>query len=287
MAEMATRRRFIWSSFLLPGIAWLAVLFLIPLGLVVAMSFGTTNVIGQPVYAFHPGNYAQVFQPIFLPILERSVMYALVATAICFALGYAVAYTVAMFGGRYRNLIILFVILPWFVDYLVRIYAWVELLAQGGLISRALSSVGIGGKLGVQLLGGTPAVILGLVYNFLPFMILPVYVALEQMDRRLIEAGKDLYGSPRQTFFRVTLFATLQGVATGCVLVFLSAAGDFVTAQLLGGPGNYMIGNLISDETTGLASLPLGAGLTVVLMLLMALVVFAYMRVSRVETVSR
>jgi spermidine/putrescine transport system permease protein len=284
---MATTRRWLWSSFLLPGIAWLAVLFLIPLGLVVAMSFGTTNVIGQPVYGFHPGNYAQVFQPIFLPILERSVVYALVATVICFALGYAVAYTVAMFGGRYRNLIILFVILPWFVDYLVRIYAWVELLAQGGLISRALGAVGVGGKLGVQLLGGTPAVILGLVYNFLPFMILPVYVAIEQMDRGLIEAGKDLYGSPRQTFFRVTLPATLQGVATGCVLVFLSAAGDFVTAQLLGGPGNYMIGNLISDETTGLASLPLGAGLTVVLMLLMGVVVLAYMRVSRVETATR
>jgi len=284
---MATSRRWLWSSFLLPGIAWLAVLFVIPLALVVGMSFGTTNVIGQPVYGFHPGNYGQVFQPIFLPILERSVVYALVATAICFALGYAVAYTVAMFGGRYRNLIILFVILPWFVDYLVRIYAWVELLAQGGLISRALSSIGIGGKLGVQLLGGTPAVILGLVYNFLPFMILPVYVAIEQMDRGLIEAGKDLYGSPRQTFFRVTLPATLQGVATGCVLVFLSAAGDFVTAQLLGGPGNYMIGNLISDETTGLASLPLGAGLTVALMLLMGVVVLAYMRVSRVETVTR
>jgi spermidine/putrescine transport system permease protein len=284
---MATSRRWLWSSFLLPGIAWLAVLFVIPLALVVGMSFGTTNVIGQPVYGFHPGNYGQVFQPIFLPILERSVVYALLATAICFALGYAVAYTVAMFGGRYRNLVILFVILPWFVDYLVRIYAWVELLAQGGLISRALSSIGIGGKLGVQLLGGTPAVILGLVYNFLPFMILPVYVAIEQMDRGLIEAGKDLYGSPRQTFFRVTLPATLQGVATGCVLVFLSAAGDFVTAQLLGGPGNYMIGNLISDETTGLASLPLGAGLTVVLMLLMGVVVLAYMRVSRVETVTR
>jgi len=284
---MATTRRWLWSSFLFPGIAWLAVLFLVPLGLVVAMSFGTTNVIGQPVYSFHPGNYAQVFQPVFLPILERSVVYALLATAICFALGYAVAYTVAMFGGKYRNLIILFVILPWFVDYLVRIYAWVELLAQGGLISRALQSVGVGGKLGVQLLGGTPAVILGLVYNFLPFMILPVYVAIEQMDRGLIEAGKDLYGSPRQTFFRVTLPATLQGVATGCVLVFLSAAGDFVTAQLLGGPGNYMIGNLISDETTGLASLPLGAGLTVVLMLLMGIVVLAYMRVSRVETVTR
>jgi spermidine/putrescine transport system permease protein len=284
---MATTRRWLWSSFLLPGIAWLAVLFVIPLGLVVAMSFGTTNVIGQPVYGFHPGNYAQVFQPIFLPILERSVIYALVATVICFALGYAVAYTVAMFGGKYRNLIILFVILPWFVDYLVRIYAWVELLAQGGLISRAMSSIGIGGRLGVQLLGGTPAVILGLVYNFLPFMILPVYVAIEQMDRGLIEAGKDLYGSPRQTFFRVTLPATLQGVATGCVLVFLSAAGDFVTAQLLGGPGNYMIGNLISDETTGLASLPLGAGLTVVLMLLMGVVVLAYMRVSRIETATR
>jgi spermidine/putrescine transport system permease protein len=280
-------RRWLWGTFLLPGVGWLAVLFVIPLGLVVGMSFGTTNIIGQPVYGFHPGNYAQVFQPIFLPILQRSVLYALVATTICFCLGYAVAYTVAMFGGRYRNLTILFVILPWFVDYLVRIYAWVELLAQGGLISRVLSSIGIGGKLGVQLLGGTPAVILGLVYNFLPFMILPVYVAIEQMDRGLIEAGKDLYGSPRQTFFRVTLPATVQGVATGCVLVFLSAAGDFVTAQLLGGPGNYMIGNLISDETTGMASLPLGAGLTVVLMLLMGVVVLAYMRVSRVETVAR
>jgi spermidine/putrescine transport system permease protein len=278
---VSTTRRWLWTSFLLPGIAWLALLFVVPLALIVAMSFGTTNIIGQPVYGWHPGNYGQVFQPIFTPILGRSVEYAVITTLICFALGYSVAYTVATFGGRYRNVIILLVILPWFVDYLVRVYAWVELLAQGGLISHLLKSIGIGGTLGVQLLGGTPAVIVGLVYNYLPFMILPVYVAIEQMDRRLIEAGKDLYGSPRQTFFRVTLPVTIQGVATGSVLVFLSASGDFVTAQLLGGPRNYMIGNLIADETTGMASLPLGAGLTVLLMVLMAAVVYGYMRVSR------
>ncbi len=267
-----------------PALGWFVVLFLVPLGLVIAMSLGTTDVVGRPVYGWHPGNYAQVFQPIFLPILIRSLVYALIVTLTCLLLGYPVAYTVATFGGRFRNVWILIVVLPWFVDYLVRIYAWVELLAQGGLISDVLRSVGIGGRLGIQLSGHTAAVIVGLVYNTLPFMILPIYVSVEQMDRRLIEAGKDLFGSPRQTFFRVTFPATIQGVFAGSVLVFITSVSDFATAQFLGSPANYMIGNLIQDEFTGSASRPLGAGLTVLLMGLMGILVILFMRAGAART---
>lgn len=280
------RRRWLPEAFLAPGLIWLVLLFLVPLGLVVAMSLGTTDVVGRPVYGWHPANYGQVFQPIFLPILLRSLLYASIVTMVCLVLGYAVAYTVAMFGGRFRNALILLVILPWFVDYLVRIYAWVELLAQGGLISDVLRPIGIGGKLGVQLSGNTASVIVGLVYNTLPFMILPIYVAVEQMDRQLIEAGRDLYGSPAQTFFRVTFPVTIQGVVAGSVLVFLTAVGDFATAQLLGSPANYMIGNLIQDEFTGSASLPLGAGLTVLLIALLGILVILYMRAGSARAAS-
>ena len=182
----------------------------------------------------------------FVPVLLRSVGYALVTVALCLLLGYPVAYYIARFGGRHKHVLIALVVLPFFVNYLVRTYAWVALLSDEGVVNGVL-----GLDEPIRFLNTPYAVVGGLVYGYLAFMILPVYAALDRMDPALIEAGKDLYGSDWSTFWHVTWPTTFQGVLAGTVLVFLPAVGDFVSAQLLGGPGTYMIGNLIQQQFFG------------------------------------
>jgi spermidine/putrescine transport system permease protein len=186
-------------------------------------------------------------------------------------LGYLVAYYIARFGGRGKNVLIALVVLPFFVNYLVRTYAWVAMLSDEGLVNGLLSEP-------IRFLNTPYAVIGGLVYGYLAFMILPVYAALDRMDPALIEAGKDLYGSELQTFVHVTWPTTFQGVLAGCVLVFLPAVGDFVSAQLLGGPGTYMIGNLIQQQFFGAENWPFGAALTTLLMLFLLVWMVLYLR---------
>jgi spermidine/putrescine transport system permease protein len=265
---------------LAPGALWLLLLFVVPLGLVVAMSFGSSNGVGQPIYGWHPANYKTVLNPIFLPVLERSLGYALAATAITLLLGYTSAYVLARYGGKHRHQLIILFVAPLFVDYLLRIYAWTVILNGQGFVAslaRHLSLINTDGT----LLGHTWTVILGLTYDFLPLMVLPAYVAIDRLDPSVLEAGRDLYGTAWATFRKITLPLTAQGIAAGCLLVFLSSVGDFATAQLLGGPGNYMVGNLIQDEFAGAAAVPVGAGLTTVLMLLMSILVVGYARRGR------
>jgi spermidine/putrescine transport system permease protein len=272
-------RRF-WAVSLAPGAAWLLVFFLVPVGLILAMSFGTTDIVGRPVYGWNPENYRQVLQPIFIPMLARSIGYALVVTVLCFAAGLPVAYTIAIYGGRYRTAIVLLFVLPWLVDYLVRIYAWVQLLSGSGLIVRILEAVGFQFDRGFQLIGNPGAVLVGLTYHNLPLMILPLFVAVDQLDRNLIFAAQDLNANPRQAFRRVTIPSILPGILAGAFLVFLSTVGDFANADLLGGPNDTMIGNLIQLEFAGGASLPIGAGLTAVLMGLMLVIIAFYLWAS-------
>jgi spermidine/putrescine transport system permease protein len=272
------RKRLFWPSFLAPAGVWLALFYAIPLGIVVAVSLATTDVIGNPIYGWHPENYREVMSPTFLPPLLHSLGFAVATTLICLSLGYPVAYTLARFGGRYRNLLVVLIILPWFVDYLVRIYAWVVIFDDHGLVNGILTRLGVGGSPPVRFLNTPWAVIGGLVYDYFPFMVLPVYAALERLDPRMIEAGKDLYGTRAQTFWHVTWPATFQGVLAGCVLVFLPTAGDFVTAEILGGPNTAMIGNLIQDQFSGGGYWPFGAALTVVLVTLLSLSMILYLR---------
>jgi spermidine/putrescine transport system permease protein len=257
---------------LLPGGLWLALFFAAPLALVLAISFGTTDELGGAVYGWHPDNYSRVFDPLFVPVLLRSVGYALGTVIGCLLFGYPVAYYIARFGGRYKNLLIALVVLPFFVNYLVRTYAWVAILSDEGLVN------GLLGGDQIRILNTPLAVIGGLVYGYLAFMILPVYAALDRMDPALIEAGKDLYGSEARTFIHVTWPTTFQGVLAGCVLVFLPAVGDFVSAQLLGGPGTFMIGNLIQQQFYGAEDWPFGAALTTVMMLFLLGFMVFYLR---------
>jgi spermidine/putrescine transport system permease protein len=265
------------ARFLIPGGLWLLVFFALPLGLLVAISFGTTDDLGNPLYGWYPENYSRAFDPLFVPVLLRSVGYALATVALCLALGYPIAYYIARFGGRHKHLLIALVVLPFFVNYLVRTYAWVALLSDEGVVNGLAASTGISEE-PLRFLNTPWAVIGGLVYGYLAFMILPVYAALDRMDPALIEAGKDLYGSRWETFRHVTWPTTFQGVLAGSVLVFLPAVGDFVSAQLLGGPGTYMIGNLISQQFLAAENWPFGAALTIVMMLFLLIWMIFYLR---------
>ena len=267
----------LWRLTLAPGALWLLLLFVAPFGVVIAVSLGTTDILGRPVPGWYPENYQQVFDPIFVPVILRSVAFAIATTVLCLLIGYPVAYMIARYGGRFRNLLIVLIILPWFADYLVRIYAWFVILGDEGVVNGLLRAAGMSGDPPLTFVNTPFAVIGGLVYDFLPFMILPIYAALERMDPSLIEAGKDLYGTPLQTFMHVTWPATIQGVIAGAILVGLPAVGDFATAQILGGPNTYMIGNLIQDQFGG-GYWPFGAALTVVLMAALSVLMIVYLR---------
>jgi len=269
----------LWRLLLLPGALWLVLLFVIPFGVVVAMSFGTTDIIGRPIFGWHPENYALVVDPSYVPVLVRSAIFAVTTTVLCLLIGYPVAYMIARYGGRYRNLLVVLIILPWFADYLVRIYAWFVILGNQGIVNGVLHAIGMPGNPPILFLNTPMSVIGGLVYDYLPYMILPIYAALERMDPSVIEAGKDLYGSPVRTFLHVTWPYTITGVIAGALLVGLPAVGDFATAQILGGTNTYMIGNLIQDSFQN-GDWPFGSALTVVLMAILSILMIVYLRTA-------
>jgi spermidine/putrescine transport system permease protein len=262
---------------LAPAGFWLLLLFAIPMGIVLLVALGRTDPSYQAVYGWHPGNFADVFDPLFAPVLLRSVGYALATVVLCLLIGYPIAYYIARFGGRWKTLLIAIVVLPFLVNYLVRTYAWVAILSDEGLANGILEDTGIAEN-GIQFVNTSWAVVGGLVYGYLAFMILPLYAALDRMDPALIEAGKDLYGTRWQTFRHVTWPAAFQGVAAGCVLVFLPAVGDFVSAQLLGGPDTYMVGNLIQSQFLEAQNWPFGAALTIVMMGFLLIWMLVYLR---------
>jgi spermidine/putrescine transport system permease protein len=281
MSSPESQVRRLWTALLTPGALVLLLLFVVPLGMLVAFSFGTIDVVGRPVLGHTWSNYDLVFQDYNLKVVARTVWYAALTTLVCLLVGYAVAYTASRFGGRMGTVIIALVVVPWLVDYLVRIYAWKLVLGDGGIVNGLLGHVGIGP---VMFTGTWYAVVGGLVYGYLPLMILPIYASLSDMDPALIDAGKDLFGTPRATFFHVTLPATRQGVVGGCLLVFLPVLGDFATAQFLGGARTTMIGNIISDQFVSSGSQTFGAALAVTLILLLALTVVVVSLVQRRRT---
>ena len=234
-------RRGLWSSFLVPPGLWLVALYLVPLGLIVAASFGTVDFLGRVIYSWpfagwDLSNYHTVLTSAYLPAFFRSLAFAALTTLLCLLIGYPVAYVIARYGGRVRHLLVVLLVLPWFVDYLIRIYAWIVLLGDNGVVNGWLGDLGMSGDPPVQFLGTWWAVVGGLFYSYFPFMVLPIYAAVDRMDSSLVEAGKDLYGTPWQTFRHVTFPATFQGVVAGAVLVFLPASGDFANAEFLGSP---------------------------------------------------
>jgi spermidine/putrescine transport system permease protein len=261
---------------LAPGLAWLAVFFLVPLGFLSYQSLqsGTFDFGFVFDWAFY--NYWDAITR-YEDHLIRSFVYAGLATAIALVVSYPLAYWIAFRGGRWKNLFLLMIIAPFFVTYLIRTLAWQNILADQGMVVGILRDLHILDSDG-RLLATSTAVVAGITYNFLPFMALPLYVSLEAIDHRLIEAAQDLYASKAKAFLRVTLPLSLPGIFAGTLLTFIPAAGDFINAQLLGTPKQHMIGNVIQSKFLELIDYPEAAALSLLLMAFILVGVLAYSR---------
>jgi spermidine/putrescine transport system permease protein len=265
---------------LAPGTAWLLVFFLVPMWYLAKMSLSQGLF---PLFSFNWawGNFSDAISSYQTQFI-RSGEYAGIATVIALAVSYPLAYWIAFRGGRWKNLLLLLVIAPFFVTYLIRTLAWETILADNGLVVHTLQHLGILGSNG-RLLATSTAVIAGITYNFLPFMVLPLYVSLEQIDVRLIEAAEDLYASKPRAFAKITLPLSLPGVFAGVLLTFIPAAGDFINAQLLGTPRQYMIGNVIQSEFLAVRDYPTAAALSFVLMAGILVLVLIFARILGTE----
>jgi spermidine/putrescine transport system permease protein len=257
-----------------PGVLWLIVFFVVPLITLAQTSVHVTDAPWWDGYHRALTDYGAHF--------FRSFRYALAATLLAIALGYPLAYVIAFRAGRFKNLLLGLVVLPFFTTFLVRTFAWKTILNDEGPAAWVLRHLDLLSPRG-RLLDTTLAVIGGLTYNFLPFMILPIYVSLEKIDRRLVEAAEDLYSTPVGAFRKVVLPLSLPGVFAGSLLTFIPAAGDFINAQLLGSPNQQMIGTIIQNQFLAVRDYPLAAALSFVLMLIITLGVLAYARVLGTE----
>jgi spermidine/putrescine transport system permease protein len=260
---------------LAPGIAFLAVFFVVPLGFLGYQSLESGNIDFGYAFTWSWSNYGNAFRDYHAQFV-RSLEYAGIATLLALVISYPVAYWIAFRGGRWKNLLLLFIVAPFFVTYLIRTLAWETILSDNGFVVHTLQHLHVLGS-GGRLLATSTAVVTGITYNFLPFMALPLYVSLEQIDHSLIEAAEDLYASKLQAFLRVTLPLSLPGVVAGTLLTFIPAAGDFINAQLLGSPDNHMIGNVIQSKFLELTDYPAAAAMSFILMagILVAVAVYA------------
>ena len=259
---------------LAPGVAWLAIFFLVPL---VFLGYQSLQSGTFPNYEFtwEFSNFSDAISA-YREQLVRSFLYAGIATVVSLLLAYPLVYWIAFRAGPWRNLFLLFIVAPFFVTYLIRTLAWLNILADEGPVVGLLRGLHLLGE-GEGLLYTTLAVVAGITYNFFPFMALPLYVSLEQIDARLLEAAKDLYASPARAFLRVTLPLSAPGIVAGTLLTFIPAAGDFINAELLGTPKQQMIGNVIQAKFLESLDYPAAASLSFILMaaILVALLVYA------------
>ena len=265
------------AALLAPATIWLGLFFMVPLLFILAYSFGTSGVYGGITLGFNPGNYLKVFDPLYLEIVIRSFFIAGLTTLICFLLGYPLAYFIVFKGRRYRNALILLVMVPFWTSLLIRAYAWVVILGGNGIANRSLQFLGITDE-PLTLIFTPQAVLMGMTYSYLPFMILPIYAALEKFDVRLKEAAKDLGASRWQTFLRVTFPLSMPGVIAGSILVFIPSAGEFVIPDLLGGSRTVMTGNLIQNQFLQARDWAFGSALAVLLAVLLLGAIMFYVR---------
>jgi spermidine/putrescine transport system permease protein len=288
MAGVATsgrqRSRIAPYLMILPALAYLALFFVVPFISLARTSLSSTSgsvYLPTLTFSWDVGNYVEAFIEYQDQIL-RSFGYAITATVLCILLSFPLAYVIAFKAGRFKNLILGLVILPFFVTFLIRTIAWKTILADDGWVVSALDSIGLLGSDG-RLLSTSWAVIGGLTYNWIIFMILPLYVSLEKIDPRLIEASKDLYSSNTRSFTKVILPLSMPGLLAGSLLVFIPAAGDFINAEYLGSTQTTMIGNVIQQQFLVVKDYPAAAALSMVLMAIILVGVLLYTRALGTE----
>lgn len=251
---------------LAPAGLWLLLLLVLPTFIILEMSLIPGARLGNPPGPYGIGNYLEIFKPVYLQVIWRSLYFALSTTLFCLLLGYPVAYWIAIKAPkRWRNLLLVSFILPLWTSSLLRAYAWITILRGSGLLNSVLGFLGLPGQ---DWLNRTPAVLIGMVYSYLPYMVLILYASLEKLDRRLLEAAADLGATPQQAFQRVTVPQTLPGIAAGGLLVLIASLGDFAVPELLGGASSMTVSRLIYNQFLGATrNWGLGSSLSMVLIL--------------------
>ncbi len=275
--SLNTRRRLLPWLFIGPGLLWLLIFFLYPLLNQAAVSLMTGNPESGYDLTWAFSNYTDAISE-YKEQFGRSILYAGIATILCLIISFPLAYFTAFHAGRWKGLILLLIILPFFVSYVLRTVAWQLILSDDGRVVGVFRDIGLLSDDG-RLLASSTAVIAGITYNFLPFMALPLYVALEKIDRRFIEAATDLYASRATAFRKVTLPLAVPGIFAGSLLTFIPACGDFINAALLGTPQQFMIGNVIQSKFLNILDYPQAAALSFTLMLFILVGIFLYARV--------
>jgi spermidine/putrescine transport system permease protein len=278
-----TSRRWVPYVLLAPGAIWLVIFFAIPMGYMLLVSLEEGNLASGFELTWNFAIYPEVLSQ-YWDLFVRSVGYALMTTLLTLLIGYPMAYTIAFRGGRFKNALLLVVVLPFFVSFVIRTLNWRMILADNGMLFGTLKELGVIDE-SFRFLATPASVIFGLTYNFLPFMILPLYVALEKIDRRLIEAATDLYATRWQAFLRVTFLLSLPGVVAGSLLTFIPAVGDFINAEIIGGgnPESIMIGNVIQFKFINANDYPAAAALAFILVIGVMALVTVYTRAVGTE----
>jgi spermidine/putrescine transport system permease protein len=276
----ALRRRAAPYFLLGPGTIWLVLFFVVPLFYLGKLSL-ESGFVGAFEFNWHWANYKEALSSYDTQFV-RSFFYAGSATLLSLIIAYPLAYVIAFKAGRWKNALLFAVVAPFFTTYLIRTIAWETILSDDSPVTKFLHTIGLAPS--GHILATNWAVIAGLTYNFLPFMVLPIYASLEQMDTRLIEAGKDLYGSARTTFRRVTLPISMPGVIAGTLLTFIPAVGDYVNALFLGSPNQAMIGNVIQSQYLNVKDYPIAAALSFIMMALIVLAVAIYIKFAGEES---
>ena len=279
-----TRKHLLPYALLAPGLLWLVIFFAVPLYYMAEISLKEGSIETGYRLTWHFETYTDAISN-YQDQLLRSFEYAGLSTLIALVIAFPLAYVIAFRGGKYKNALLLLVILPFFITYLVRTLSWQTILDDSGWIVSFLKTIGVLGDDG-RLLATRTAVVAGITYNYLPFMILPLYAALERIDPRMLEAGYDLYGKRRDVIMRLIVPMAMPGIVAGVLLTFIPSAGDYVNAELLGTPQTSMIGNVIQSRYLEITDYPTAAALSFILMILILVLVLAYARFVGTEALT-
>lgn len=260
-----------------PYTVWMVIFIVVPLFLILFYSFTKGDIHNLNDLKFSLESYEKVIEPLYLKVIGDSFLLALISTLICLVLGYPVAIIIANTDIKYRNLLLMFFLVPIWMNFLLRTYAWMSLLSPNGLINRFLLMIGLP-KL--EIMPGSGAVLLGMVYNFLPFMVLPIYTVLSKIDKHVLEASSDLGGNRIVTFMKVILPLSIPGVVSGITMVFMPAVSTFVISGLLGGGKTPLIGDLIEQQFISSRNWHFGSSLSIILM---AMILISMAVMSRID----
>ncbi|MDY3118687.1 MAG: ABC transporter permease [Peptoniphilus sp.] len=262
-------------------LVWAVLFIILPLLLVLFMSFNGVSTMNMGDYRFSTEQFARFFQPLYLRILWRSVGLATLSTAACLLVGYPAAYAISRTKPKTGSMLILLFVIPMWMNFLLRTYAWITLLGRNGVLNKVFHLIGLGP---FDMMYNQGAILMGMIYNFLPFMVLPIYTILQKMDRSYLEAAQDLGASPARAFMKVTLPLSLPGIYSGILMCFIPALSTFVISSLLGGNKYYLVGNIIEQQFRLTGNWAFGSAIAVVLIAILLILLAVFRLIGQKES---